>query len=328
MLPSSLIIEYLTSKFPNNQRLGVEFTTDSIFTHDEKKHLSVNTETGLWQDFKAHESGNFAQLVSAIEDIPYHAALKFLRGKLFETPEALFEVSSIRTETQKPLSKNSIEEVFKSFKKFSCNSISQNNLYERLAKKFVISRKLESFGFYIGNRGRYANRLIIPYYSNREKKQFYFQARNLGVVGVKYLNPSREFCGVKSSDILFPFKEDSDYVFVTEGPLDAISLQLNGMNATCTQGSMMSHAQAAQIKDKQIIFAYDNDDSGRAGIVQARKLLLNKNVKDFCVARLPGAIKDWNELHVKCDSKSLFRKTVIDGLKIMDFEFEVNEGLH
>jgi len=325
MLPSSLIIEYLNSKFPDNKVLGSEFTANSIFTPDEKKHLSVNIESGLWQDFKAHESGNFAQLVAAVEDISYDAALKFLRGKLFDTPEALFEISSIRIQAQKPLIKNTISEVFKSFKKFDYDNVDGNNLYERLAKKFITKRKLQHSDFYISTQGRYANRLIIPYFYEGQEP-YYFQGHNLGVTGVKYLNPSREYCGVKSSDILYPFKEDSDYIFITEGPLDAISLQLNGLNATCTQGSKLSHAQAEQIKDKQIIFAYDNDDAGKEGIAQARKLLLHKNKNDFCVARLPEEVKDWNDLHVQTSRKD-FRAYVVNGLKVIDFGFEVTEAL-
>ena len=326
MLPSSLIIEYLNSKFPDNRVFGAEFTIDSIFTPDNKKHLSINTDTGLWQDFKTHESGNFPQLVAAVEGISHDAALKFLRGKLFDTPEALFEISSIRVEAQKPSSENSVQDIFKAFRKFDYTNINEDTLYERLAKKFVIKRGLQKVALYICSTGRYANRIIIPYFYKGEDP-FYFQARNLSVMGVKYLNPSREFSGVKSSDVLYPFTAEADYIFLTEGPLDAISLQLNGLNATCTQGSNLSHAQADQIKDKQVIFAYDNDDAGRAGIKQARKLLLGKNKNEFCVATLPEGVKDWNDLHVRSHTRDDFRSFVAKGLKEMDFEFEVTEAL-
>ena len=141
------------------------------------------------------------------------------------------------------------------------------------------------------------------------------------------MNPSKEFAGVKSSDILYPFRADADYIFLTEGPLDAISLQLNGLNATCTQGSKLSHAQTEQLKEKQIIFAYDNDEAGRAGISQARRLLLHKNKSEFAVARLPQGIKDWNELHMRCENTKQFKRCVVDNLKALDFEFEVTEGL-
>lgn len=326
MLPSSVIKEYLLAKFPVNKVFGSEFTTNSIFTSDEKMHLSVNLETGLWQDFKSQEKGNFPQLVAAVEDIPYDQALKYLRTKLFDTPEHLFEISSLHVQNQKPTSENTVGDIVKSFVKFDPTSINPNNLTERLARKFILSRKLQKFNFYIAKSGRYANRIIIPYQDKRERI-FYFQARNLSIMGMKYLNPSRQVTGVKSSEILYPFEKDADYVFITEGPIDAMSLQANGINATCTQGSHLSMTQAQELKDKQIIFAYDNDEAGKMGIAQARKALLKKNKNDFCICSLPEGIKDWNELHMACESSDQFIYRVKQGLKVVDFEYDITEAL-
>lgn len=326
MLPSSVIKEYLLAKFPVNKVFASEFTTNSIFTPDEKMHLSVNLETGLWQDFKSQEKGNFPQLVAAVEDIPYDQALKYLRTKLFDTPEHLFEISSLHVQNQKPTSENTVGDIAKSFIKFDPTSINPNDLTERLARKFILSRKLQKFSFYIAKSGRYANRIIIPYQDKRERI-FYFQARNLSIMGMKYLNPSRQVTGVKSSEILYPFEKDADYVFITEGPIDAMSLQANGINATCTQGSHLSMTQAQELKDKQIIFAYDNDEAGKMGIAQARKALLKKNKNDFCICSLPEGIKDWNELHMACESSDQFIYQVKQGLKVVDFEYDITEAL-
>jgi hypothetical protein len=325
MLPSSVIKEYLRSKFPVNKEFGPEFTTNSIFVPDEKMHMSVNTDTGLWQDFKSHEKGNFAHLVAAAEQISYEEALSYLRSKLLDTPELLFEVSSIYTKAQEATTENTVKSIFKSFIKFDPQNINKGNLTERLAQKFIYSRKLQKADFYICKNGRYANRLIIPYMN--EDTPFYFQARNLSVIGMKYLNPSRQVTGVKSSEILFPYKKDCDYIFITEGPIDAISLQSNGLNATCTQGSHLSLTQAEELKDKQLIFAYDNDEAGAEGIRQARKLMLGKNKNEFCVAKLPEGFKDWNDLHISCDTKSEFKAAVVNGLKPVDFEYDITEAL-
>ena len=328
MLPSSVIKEYLHAKFPDNRIIGDEFTVDSIFTNDEKKHLSINMETGLWQDFKSSERGSFPQLVAYVEDIPYREALQFLRSKLFDTPELLFEISSVRENIQKPSSVNTIPDIFKSFERFDIDNIDQSSLTARLAKKFITDRKLESYPspFYICQKGRYANRLIIPY-AYKDRPPFYFQARNLSLLGTKYLNPSSAVTGAKSSDMLFPFRVDGDYVVVTEGPLDAISLQLHGLNATSTQGSTLSHAQAATLKNMQVIFAYDNDEAGKIGIKKARKLMLEKNRSQFCIAHLPSGVKDWNDVHVLADSNNHFRQIFKDGLHPMTLEYEVTEEL-
>ena len=326
MLPSSIIKEYLYAKFTENKVFGEEFTTNSMFMDDDKMKLSINMESGLWQDFRAHENGNFPQLVAHVEGIPYPEALKFLRSKLFDTPEHLFEISSVGVAVQTPTQHNAVSDIFSSFQKFDLARADITSMTDRLAKKFIISRKLEKFDFYISKTGRYNNRLVIPY-AYDDQAPFYFQARNLSVLGTKYLNPSREVTGVKSSDILFPFKEDSDYIFMTEGPLDAISLQLNGINATCTQGSNLSVSQAEQIKDKQIIFAYDNDEAGRNGVLQARKMMLSKNKNHFMIAKLPEGVKDWNELHVKCTKSVDFKACLTKGLQEVDFSYEITEAL-
>ena len=325
MVPSNIIKEYLYAKFPDNQVFGTEFTTNSIFTDDEKKHMSINMETGLWQDFKAHEVGNFLQLISYVEEISYEEASKFIMKRVFDTPEALFEISSVRPQNPTK-SSNTINDIFKSFSEFNVEDIDPTNLTDRLAYNFVVNRKLQKFKFYICKKGRYANRLIIPF-QYQSRNPYFFQARNLSLLGIKYLNPSREVTGVKSSDILFPFDSDSDYVFLTEGPLDAISLQLNGINSTCTQGSTLSHAQAEQIRDKQVVFAYDNDEAGLSGIEKARKLMLHKNVNDFKVASLPPGVKDWNELHATCSHKE-FTSIALKGLQTVDFSFQVSAALH
>ena len=326
MVPSNIIKEYLYAKFPDNHVFGQEFTTNSIFTPDEKKHMSINMESGLWQDFKAHQSGNFPQLISYIEEISYEEASKFIMKKVFDNPEALFDVSSIKPH-QSPSSKNSILDIFKNFAEFDHEDIDPTNLSERLAYNFVVNRKLTRFKFHICKTGRYANRLIIPF-QYESRKPYFFQARNLSLLGIKYLNPSRELGGVKSSDVLFPFDADSDYVFLTEGPLDAISLKLNGINATCTQGSTLSNVQAEQLRGKQLVFAYDNDEAGMIGMEKARKLMLHKNVSDFKVGTLPVGIKDWNELHVECGSSKEFRDVVASGMNTIDFQFQVSAALN
>ena len=327
MIPSSLIKEYLEAKFTENRVFGQEFTTNSVFEEDDQLKMSINMVTGLWQDFKSHERGNFPQLIAAVEEISYPQAVSYLRSKMFDTPEHLFDVSTLNVEVQKSTSSDSLAKIFSGFKKFNPEKIDPTSLTQRLARKFVLSRKLQNFEFYIADSGRYANRIIIPYQFPGSDTPFYFQARNLSMKGIKYLNPSREVTGLKSSDILFPFNEDCDYVFLTEGPTCAIAMQVNGVNATCTQGSNLSQAQAEMLKGKQIIFAYDSDKAGVEGVVRARKVLLGKNRNDFALAGLPEGFKDWGELHIACSSKAQYVSVLRDGLKLADFGSDITEAL-
>ena len=293
-----------------------------MFVEDAKKHMSINLDTGLWQDFKASETGNFPQLVSYVDSVSLDTAVKFVRAQMFSNPETLFASSCV--EKNESLTKNTVSEIFKDFSKFDIKNVDPSDLTERLAYKFITERKLQAWDFYICKTGKFSNRVIIPYLY--EKSAFFFQGRNLSRYGMKYLNPSRENGGVKSSDVLFPFDANADYVFITEGPIDAITLRIHGYNATCTQGSFMSYEQAKQLKGKRIIFAYDSDEAGKSGVQKGIKVLLNRNTNSFHVSVLPEGYKDWNEVHVAKTRKE-FDALLDASVTKMDLAFMVRERL-
>ena len=295
---------------------------NSVFMEDTKRHMSVNMDTGLWQDFKASESGNFTQLVSYVDSVSMETAIRFVRAQMFSDPESLFASSCV--EKNESLTANTVSEIFKDFSKFDIKNVDASDLTERLAFKFITERKLQAWDFYICKTGKFSNRVVIPYLY--EKEPFFFQGRNLSRYGMKYLNPSRENGGVKSSDVLFPFDINADYVFITEGPIDAITLRIHGYNATCTQGSFMSYEQAKQLKGKKIIFAYDSDEAGKAGVLKGAKILLNRNTNSFYVSAIPEGYKDWNEVHV-AKSRVEFDKLLDESVSKMDLRFTVLERL-
>tara|TARA_R110002110_G_scaffold43581_15_gene135142 strand:+ start:1282 stop:2271 length:990 start_codon:yes stop_codon:yes gene_type:complete len=324
-IPSSIIKEYLTQKFTTFQTNNDEFLVNSIFVEDSKMHMSINMSTGLWQDFKSKESGTFAQLVSHVEGISYQEAHKYLGRRLFDSPEALFDVSTVIQQTIE-IGDSKIEEEFKNFKKLDLSEgLISNNLNMRIASKTVISRGLQRFQFYIGVEGKYSNRLIIPY--KHKSGMVYFQGRRLSSFGMKYLNPGKNTHGVKSSEMLFPFNESMDYVVVTEGPLDAITLQMNGVNATCIQGSMMSYTQARALKGRKVILSFDNDDAGKEGAKKAYNLLRRINVPHVCQVQPPSRFKDWNDFHVKAKDTDEIFKHVVKNNCVMDFGFFLEREL-
>mgnify|MGYP003640024474 CR=1 FL=1 len=303
---------------------------NSIFVEDSKYHLSINIETGLWQDFKAQEQGNFVQLVAFVESISYQDAAKFLRKSLLDTPEALFDVSTVYENNSFIVGEGDLDSVLKDFKPLKRGDIGSwkdKLLYVR-AFRFIDSRKLNPFKFLLCETGKYANRIIIPYRSWDSEKIFYFQARNLSTYGMKYLNPSTAETGIKSSEILFPYDESKSYVILTEGPLDAMSLQFAGWNATCAQGSKLSNEQAKAFTNKTVIFGFDNDKVGMEATDKAKRVCLSKGVstKELYSVKPPKEYKDWNEFYIG-SNKDYFSSYVSDHLHPMDLSYYVNEGL-
>ena len=139
----------------------------------------------------------------------------------------------------------------------------------------------------------------------------------------KYLNP--ESTQARSSAILYPFKNEES-VMLCEGPLDAISLQLAGINATATMGSSPSKFQMELLKDAEceVVIAYDNDSAGGLGadkIEELRKSLMLPEVK---ICPPPPRFKDWNEAWQKDFD---IKKYVEENTKTYDIEYLVNADI-
>ena len=304
------VLEYLQKHFPDGRLSGdsTEYTMNSLFTDDIKKHMSVNTFTGLWQCFKTGEKGNFAKLISAAEGISYGKANARIAYEEYTTSasKSFVDVSEI-------LEDRMAEEV-KNFEPITKSSNTNDPLIQK-ALLFLYNRGLfpeEDNQFFVCREGKYATRLIIPYIESNE--WVYFQARALNPFQVpKYLNPGRS-SGVMARNVILPFDMwGTSNVYVTEGPLDALTLRRNGYNATCTNGSNPSRAQVEMIYDDPrsselrsfmgatVIVAYDNDAAGREGIEKFDKIRKELRLPPFYIAT-PDNHKDWNDLHINVDT--------------------------
>jgi 5S rRNA maturation endonuclease (ribonuclease M5) len=324
-IPPAIIKDYLSKKFTDFSESGREFRINSIFTEDVKQKLYVNLDTGLWTDFKSNEKGNFYHLISHIENVPYAAAKSYVKRLAFDAGASLFDVSTLNVENKAIEVSRTIAGDVSEFKLIRPKKdINSPNHLVRLAARFALERKLGGFKFYVGLKGRYHQRIIIPYFY--EGKPFYFQARTLINRDPKYLNPSKNLYGIKTSEILYPFDKELEYVMVTEGPLDAMSLRAAGFNATCTQGCKMSTVQARALKDKKVIIAYDNDESGSEGFCEAKKRLLTQRNPKLYSLSPPKEFKDWNDFWVSTTAVE-FQKYVYSNIFKADWELDVTEQL-
>jgi len=298
------IRDYLTEKFEENYRLSSsndEMIVPSLFVPDDyKRHMSVNLNTGLWQCFKSGNKGNFIQLYAYLEGITYNKAesailfKELLDGEVFSAPKELPKKKHNPKRQEElgliPVTVDSYE---------SENSLIQKAwafLYER--GLFNLNPDVEfSPTYYIATKGIYRNRLIIPFEYNSQI--FYFQARTLADETPKYLNATGDW--PKSSAVLYPYDTEADHLVVCEGPLDAISLQLQGVNATCTLGCSISDLQVEELKsfEGKIIVGYDNDAAGKKGVNRFDYLRRLKRMADLHICHPPSEVKDWNEAHMK-----------------------------
>lgn len=257
----------------------------SIFLdHDPKRHMSINLDSGLWQCFKSGEKGNFLHLYSKLENVTYKVAYRqFL-------VEEFFNDESIKDDYGKKPEPENLPVNFQPIDPYTFNDTNS------AAYLFLINRGIYDYGkFYYTTEGSYRGRVIIPY--NNHTGMFFFQARALFGQEPKYLN----FRGIKSSSILFPFQYDSTSpLYVCEGALDAISLQLAGFNATTTISCHASRIQMDQLKYYQgpIVVAYDNDSAGYSGLRSFELLRRRMRMPPIYYCFPPASYKDWNEAFV------------------------------
>lgn len=315
------IREYLDHNFRNSGRYssgGREFTMPSIFVDDWKNKFSINTSTGMWQDFKAHKVGNFIQFVAQVEKTSYKRA----------EAKILFEVLADDSPDPKPFIEDistSLDVDMSSWVPIDIYSCYSKDSLVQLAWKYLWGRKMfhteetEDEPFYVATDGKYKNRIIIPF-KKPSGDLFFFQARALLEETPKYLNP--DSTQVRASSVLYPFQSDTT-VLICEGPLDARSLQLAGVNATSTMGSSPSQIQIEEIRDMgcELVIAYDNDTAGKMGVDKIERMRRELMMPSIKICLPPKAYKDWNEAwREDMDLKQYVRENTKD----YDIEYLIN----
>jgi len=326
MIPFTFIKDYCTKKFEGKYRLGSsgrQLIAESPFcNNDWKRHFSLNLASGLWQCFKTGKKGNFIHLYSYLENISYKKAYGEILFKELEseedsiaTPPIVYNNEEISEELKTNWAPLSPSTGLETKNENILNG--WNFVYKR--QLFDLTRPDEP-QFYFALSGKYEGRVIIPYAESGEI--FFFQARTLHPSNVKYLSPSFP----KSSDVLYPFDEDSDHVVVCEGPLDALSLQLQGVNATSTQTSKISSEQARRLKEfgGEIIIGYDSDKAGLDGTSKFRAMAQRHFISSLGVIFPPDRHSDWNKAHVAGED---LKKHVALNKKSFDFEYDVSTAL-
>jgi hypothetical protein len=159
-----------------------------------------------------------------------------------------------------------------------------------LAENYLANRSLSSkeFDYYVTSETSYVGRLLIPYFFRG--KIVYWQGRSLDdeVISPRYKNPT-----VDKDNIFFNMDELYRYtdepMFVTEGPLDALSI---GRNAVALAGSTLTDFKLQELKrvakKRRVIFVLDKNSNGK-------KLGLQVLEHDFYVSIFPNNIEDSND---------------------------------
>ena len=170
---------------------------------------------------------------------------------------------------------------------------SRESIWCTVAEEYLASRsiKVEDFEFYVSDSSKFAGRLLIPYFFRG--KIIYWQGRSMDdeTISPRYKNPV-----VEKENIFFNMDEiyryTTDPLFVTEGPLDAISI---GSNAIALSGSTLTEFKITELKRaaarRRVVFVIDKNKNG----LKLGSEILSHEEENFYVTCFPDNIEDSND---------------------------------
>jgi hypothetical protein len=162
-----------------------------------------------------------------------------------------------------------------------------------VAEQYLKARalKVSDLDWYVTDHKSYAGRLIIPYFFRN--KIIYWQGRSMDdeVIEPRYKNPV-----IEKDNIFFNMDEiyryTTDPLFVTEGPLDALSIGKNGvalLGSTLTEFKRNELRKAAQ--RRRVIFVIDKN---RNGYKLGHEVLRDEEL-EWYVTVFPDNVEDAND---------------------------------
>ena len=161
-----------------------------------------------------------------------------------------------------------------------------------VAREYLKGRGIspEDCPFYTSDDAKWIGRVIIPYIFR--EKIVYWQARSIDdeIITPRYKNPS-----IEKENIFFNMDEvyryTSEPLFVTEGPLDALSI---GKNAVAMLGSSLSEFRERELikaaSRRKVIFIIDKNLNG----YKLGQKVLKHEDREWYVTCFPDNVEDSN----------------------------------
>lgn len=201
----------------------------------EDKHFNVSLDSGkqVFHCYKCGISGTWVTLVAKIEKVSFLEAIELLKNDLdLYIPPEKIQTNNYIMQIPLPPRAN-----------WTANS------WEYLEKRRISLKTKDKFGLYYCNSGKYANRIIIPIYF--EKQQVTFQARALFDTQIpRYKSPSNS----PVSQIWFNWDSwrGEEKAIVVEGVFDAMRMDEFGEWAISPLGKNISDIQMDLLEKRKI----------------------------------------------------------------------------
>ena len=303
------------SRFDDVSVRGDEILLNSIFCDDRKRHMWCNPSggktgcrSGVYHCWKSDRSGSLVGLVMLVDKCSYEEAVDILgapsEGGLEELERRVMEIF------EKKPAQDSDEIQTKSLSLpencYLLDELPSYNEVRKSALEYLASRMISPEGLFVCTRGRYRNRILIPYY-DPDGNLFYYNGRLIGSGdGLRYLGPPKEL-GIGKGDVLFVprWPSPGEKIYITEGEFDALTLRQAGFSSAALGGKNMSERQIEMIKKYSPVLCLDTDDAGSKATYSIASQLMARGILNVRYVRPSVQYKDWNALLVAKGPKIL-----------------------
>lgn len=307
-------LDWAKSRFDDVIIKGDEILLNSIFCDDKKHHLwcnpsggKIKNENGVYHCWKSDSKGSLIGLVMLVDKCSYEQAFESLEashGTIAELEKKVQKIFDEKYQQQEIKSFNGLEIPFGCY---SFDELPTSNLIRKAAEEYLLGRKIDTDGLFICTKGRYKNRILIPYY-DKLGNLIYYNGRYIGSSenNIRYLGPPKEL-GIGKGDVIFIKKwpPKNEKLYITEGEFDSLSLNKCGFYSAALGGKSITDKQIAMIQGYVPILCLDADESGANALQIIAKKLLSRGFKNIRYVRPCLEYKDWNGLLVAKGEKIL-----------------------
>jgi|688.fasta_scaffold43995_6 DNA primase len=306
-----------------NTSHGTEICTHSIWSEkklgktDTKFHLWMNPsggksehpELGSYRCWLTDEMGSLVKLVSQLENMEWDEAEARITGgcSLRDLEQKVHEFFGHK-ETHPTIPQ--VDEQIKPKLDLppSTYLISQlgNHFMAHRASAYLKDRKMSIDGLYVCVAGEFKNRIVIPYYNDKNELVYYNSRLMSDKKDVlRYMKCPTTI--VDQKDVLFMTKwpAKGSKIYIQEGEFDAKSLEIAGFIGCACGGKFMSDNQIELIRNYNPVLAFDADEAGFKAMVDIGKALLEKGLTQIYYVRPPTAFKDWNKFLVERNASTI-----------------------
>lgn len=288
----------------NVKRDNVNVKCPFCGVRDPSMHLGIDLETakwGCWRD-QAHRGNNIARLIRALLHCSWEKALEIVGAPPPSTNESL---DSLRSRLQRPTavtSSTSKMEFDRGFFELSRQDPRVVRFHEYLISRGFAPEDIQTLCHHYGLRGalsgRFAWRLILPFYANQQLLGW--TGRSIAAAELRYLShPSSSVV----KELVFNQEEcnaGGETLVLVEGPLDCLKVDFygawKGFRACGLLGTAVTQTQISVIASlsqrfERLLVLLDSDAQGAA--LRLSSCFPGIEVR---VGSLPEGVKDPGEL--------------------------------